>query len=179
MTKDEWRKSLKQAWSNLVFEEALIQEVNQNLQTVLQSRPGVWGLYHATLNELEVREDAKGRYAYPRMHDHQNAEMKFWIPGPQGFERNAWGILEPALEGAKEVGVQGLSGLVIPGLAFDRKGGRLGRGKGYYDRYLAKFQGLRVGVIPEQLLVEELPCEEFDQRMDVIVTDKQILHITR
>lgn len=183
-TKDDWRKSLKQTWSNLVFEEAEVESVNRNLQTVLQESPGVWGLYFATFNELEIREspEAKGptgRFAYPRMHDHKNAEMHFWIPGPRGFEKNAWGIPEPALEGAKEVGAESLAGLVIPGLAFDRRGVRLGRGKGYYDRYLAKFQGLRVGVIPEQMLVQELPCEDFDQRMDVVVTERQILRITK
>lgn len=179
MTKSEWRKSLKQAWADLVFAEPAIRSLNQNLQTVLQKSPGVWGLYRAAFSELPVCESQNGQFAYPRIQSFQDAEMSFWIPGPQGFERNAYGIEEPALTGAKEVAASGLTGLVIPALAFDRRGGRLGRGKGYYDRYLKGFQGRRVGVIPEQMLVDELPCEAHDQRIDVIVTEKQILHIAK
>lgn len=179
MTKDGWRKSLKQAWTNLVFDDAFIEKVNLNLQTVLQTSPGIWGLYRAAFGELPVHESKQGQFAYPRIQNFQNAEMSFWIPGPKGFERNAYGIEEPALLGAKEVAASGLTGLVIPALAFDRQGGRLGRGKGYYDRYLKGFQGKRVGIIPEQMLVAELPCEAHDQRIDVIVTEKQILSIAR
>ena len=65
--------------------------------------------------------------------------------------------------------------IVVPGLAFDPAGGRLGRGAGYYDRLLTKFQGVRVGVCFTELLVERVPCENHDIRMDFVVTPEGII----
>jgi len=69
--------------------------------------------------------------------------------------------------------------IVIPGMAFDRKGFRVGRGKGFYDRFLARqdFQGVRCGFcFSEQLLATPVPREPHDIPMHLIVTDKEILH---
>ena len=71
--------------------------------------------------------------------------------------------------------------VVIPGLAFDRKGFRVGRGRGFYDRFLAQqdFQGVRCAMcFHEQILNEEIPREPHDIPMDLIVTDKEIIHCT-
>jgi 5-formyltetrahydrofolate cyclo-ligase len=65
--------------------------------------------------------------------------------------------------------------IIVPGLAFDPAGGRLGRGAGYYDRLLTKFEGVRVGVCFSELLVEEVPCESHDIRMDFVVTPEGII----
>jgi 5-formyltetrahydrofolate cyclo-ligase len=65
--------------------------------------------------------------------------------------------------------------IVVPGLAFDPSGGRLGRGAGYYDRLLTKFQGVRIGVCFTELLVERVPCEDHDIRMDFVVTPEGII----
>jgi 5-formyltetrahydrofolate cyclo-ligase len=58
----------------------------------------------------------------------------------------------------------------VPGLAFDRRGGRLGRGKGYYDRFLLETSGLRVGICFEDQVVEKIPGEAHDLRMDFLIT---------
>jgi 5-formyltetrahydrofolate cyclo-ligase len=57
-----------------------------------------------------------------------------------------------------------------PGLAFDRQGGRLGYGAGFYDRYLTGRSAVRVGLCLDEALLEELPLDPHDQRMDIIVT---------
>ena len=67
--------------------------------------------------------------------------------------------------------------MVIPGLAFDRKGQRLGRGKGFYDRYLENFLDIKIGVCFHQQLLSELPTEKHDQRVGILVTDKEIIII--
>lgn len=68
--------------------------------------------------------------------------------------------------------------VVIPGLAFDRKGFRVGRGRGFYDRFLSQqdFQGVRCALcFHEQLLDAEIPREPHDVPMDLIVTDQECL----
>lgn len=61
---------------------------------------------------------------------------------------------------------------IIPGLAFSKKGARLGRGKGYYDRYLERFSGVKIGIAYSEQLEEDVPCEEHDQLLDGVVTDQ-------
>lgn len=65
--------------------------------------------------------------------------------------------------------------LLIPGLAFDEKGNRLGRGKGFFDKYLAGFTGIKIGLCYEFQVFEDIPLEPHDQLMNYVVTDKRIL----
>jgi 5-formyltetrahydrofolate cyclo-ligase len=64
--------------------------------------------------------------------------------------------------------------ILVPGLAFTHLGARLGRGKGYFDRYLASFRGVKIGVAFEAQILKDLPVDEYDINMDYIVTENQI-----
>lgn len=63
--------------------------------------------------------------------------------------------------------------VLVPGLAFDKECNRLGRGRGYYDRYLSHYKGLKIGVFFERQLVEKVPTEENDIKLDLIITDQK------
>lgn len=63
---------------------------------------------------------------------------------------------------------------IIPGLGFSKKGKRLGRGKGHYDRALEKSSALKIGVAFDFQVEEDLPTKEYDVLMDFVVTDKKI-----
>jgi len=63
---------------------------------------------------------------------------------------------------------------VIPAIAFDRQGFRLGYGKGYYDRYLSRFDVVRVGFSFEELLVDSLPHGKYDAACDAVITEKGV-----
>lgn len=72
--------------------------------------------------------------------------------------------------------------MLLPGIVFDKKGGRIGYGGGYYDRYLQELeaagreQPYLVGIcFHRQLWKGRLPMEEWDRRMDCIVTEKGII----
>jgi 5-formyltetrahydrofolate cyclo-ligase len=70
--------------------------------------------------------------------------------------------------------------LFVPGLAFDRHGGRLGRGKGYYDRYLARAGALRpdltkAGLAFSGQLAAAVPLDDRDLLMDLIVTEEEVI----
>ncbi len=66
---------------------------------------------------------------------------------------------------------------VVPGIAFSKEGYRLGYGKGYYDRFLEKRKTFKAGLTFDELLVESLPYESHDKKMDVIITKKGELRI--
>jgi 5-formyltetrahydrofolate cyclo-ligase len=71
--------------------------------------------------------------------------------------------------------------IVIPGLGFDRKGNRLGRGGAYYDKFLSNGQlkAVRCGLAFEQQLIDSVPTDKYDEPIDLLVTDKQALRFKR
>lgn len=71
------------------------------------------------------------------------------------------------------ISINDIAVLIVPGVAFDRRGNRLGRGKGYYDRFLASIppnQILTIGIGLDSQLFEEIPVDEHDQCMNMIRT---------
>jgi 5-formyltetrahydrofolate cyclo-ligase len=68
--------------------------------------------------------------------------------------------------------------VVTPGLGFDRKGNRLGRGGSYYDRFFAnaELKAIRCGLALAEQLVDVVPVVEHDKPVDLLVTDKEIVH---
>jgi 5,10-methenyltetrahydrofolate synthetase len=69
-----------------------------------------------------------------------------------------------------------VTAILVPAVAFSREGGRLGRGAGFYDRFLrAHPAALRVGIAFSEQLAPALPEDEWDERVDVILTDREII----
>ena len=80
----------------------------------------------------------------------------------------AFGILEPV--GELYTDYDAIDLIVVPGVAFDRHGNRLGRGRGYYDKILKETRGARkVGICFGFQFVEEVPVDELDVRMDLVI----------
>ena len=69
--------------------------------------------------------------------------------------------------------------MVIPAVAFDRRGNRLGRGKGFYDRLLQSTTATKIGVGYDFQLFEEIPVEEHDVPMDFVITQKHFITIKK
>ena len=63
--------------------------------------------------------------------------------------------------------------IIIPGVAFDYNLNRMGHGKGYYDRYLSSYNGLKIGVCFDEQLYKEIPSKEHDIKMDMIITNEK------
>lgn len=87
-----------------------------------------------------------------------------------------FGIREPA-ENCVEIPLDDLDLALVPGVAFDLRGNRLGRGKGFYDRLLQNFRGKKIGIAFEEQIVEAVPADENDVRMDLILTPARCLEI--
>lgn len=91
-----------------------------------------------------------------------------------------FGLLEPSpevcLADGRACPVEAVDLFVVPGVAFDRSGGRLGYGRGFYDRLLAgaRPDALRVGLAFEAQLVPSVPTDRFDLPMDLVVTERAV-----
>ncbi len=86
-----------------------------------------------------------------------------------------FGILEPKLEAVRPVAGNRINAALVPGLAFDETGNRLGHGRGYFDRLLREVRGVRIALAYDFQLLSEVPREAHDTPVDFIVTEKRVL----
>jgi 5-formyltetrahydrofolate cyclo-ligase len=101
--------------------------------------------------------------------------LEFYVVSDMGcLESGSFGLLEPNPSLCRKVSPSDIDLIVVPGLAFDQTRRRLGRGRGYYDRFLAQsgFRGRTVGLFFAFQEVEEIPAEAHDQTLDGIMTEK-------
>lgn len=84
-----------------------------------------------------------------------------------------WGIREPK-EG-RVIPLEEIGLVVVPGIAFDESGARIGFGGGFYDRALASFRGCKIGLAYDFQVFREIPQEDGDLRCDWVVTDLRVL----
>ncbi|MCS1410790.1 MAG: 5-formyltetrahydrofolate cyclo-ligase [Verrucomicrobia subdivision 3 bacterium] len=151
--------------------------VRQLLRTERYRWAEAIGMYVATGWEIDLGEamlaglDQKKRMAVPRWNG-GTAEYEFaLIDRLSELVNGQFGIREPHADCPRIEGNQ-LDLVLIPGLAFSCNGVRLGRGKGFYDRLLREVRGHRCGVAYEFQLVEMLPADLWDQRVESIVTPR-------
>jgi 5-formyltetrahydrofolate cyclo-ligase len=93
------------------------------------------------------------------------------ITGPRG-------ILEPNPARCKAVPLDCIDIAIIPGVAMDEKGGRIGSGDGYYDRIIPDLPMTtrKVGLVLEGQLVPQVPMEAHDKHVDIIITEKRVIY---
>jgi 5-formyltetrahydrofolate cyclo-ligase len=88
--------------------------------------------------------------------------------GGMKMTRNRWGIVEP--DDRRAASIDSIDLILVPALACDVNGVRIGHGFGYYDEFLATTPGVRLCLCMDPFLVDALPADPHDQRMDIIVT---------
>lgn len=96
----------------------------------------------------------------------------------KGLKRGGNGILEPDISRCKIVPIEIIDIAIIPGFAFDEKGGRIGSGDGLYDRLIPALPVTtrKVGLAYESQIVQHVPMETHDKNVDIIVTEKRIIY---
>lgn len=134
-------------------------------------------MYHSLPDELPTR----------RFLDKWHGRKHFYLPRVNGvnldilpyeqsrLELGAFHIEEPT--GNDVVDSSEIELIVVPGVAYDRKGNRMGRGKGFYDRLLATTRATKVGIGYEFQIVDELPTEEHDVPMDIVISESSYIVI--
>ena len=114
------------------------------------------------------------KWALPRIIPEEGHRMVFHPYDPQRLVRHRFGMDEPAAD-LPVVPPDKIQLALVPGLAFDRSGWRLGYGGGYYDRFLHNFCGICVGIVFHALLLEEIPHTAFDIAMNWVLSEQEVL----
>lgn len=176
MEKKEIRRHIKSRTLQLSAEECCRQSERATERILLlvgQRQPKTVALFAPLSDEVQIASLAQRlscRVVLPRV---EGDEMEFYDYAEGGMAEGSFGILEPQQGAAAQPSEIDL--MVVPGVAFTASGDRLGRGKGYYDRYLSRggFRAYCVGVCYAHQVVDELPVEPHDRRMDEVISGKE------
>ncbi|EDY19978.1 5-formyltetrahydrofolate cyclo-ligase [Chthoniobacter flavus Ellin428] len=120
---------------------------------------------------------APGRFCYPRVAD---GKMEFVeVEKLEHLITSSWHphIREHRLPEARVVSPEEIGVIFVPGLAFTKNGHRLGRGGGYYDRYLSSLPAstMKIGICFALQIVDTLPLESHDQELNAVVTEDGLI----
>lgn len=132
-------------------------------------------LYHPLPDEVDVstllaEAHRMGKQVYlPVVTGPESIEVRSWTPGA-AMQTGAFGIQEPSGRNIDQEEYAGIDLAIVPGMGFDCHGHRLGRGKGYYDRLLARMPSAHLmGVCFPFQMLEEIPHEAHDINMEVVI----------
>ncbi len=105
-------------------------------------------------------------------------EMEFFLINSRNdLEKGSYGLLEPVPERCEKLTDFSDSLCIVPAIAFDMSGYRLGFGKGYYDRFLSRFPGKTAGICYSDCVAStQLPHGKYDRCIDMLITENK-LHI--
>lgn len=147
-------------------------------------------LYYSTQKEIDTHDLLE--YYLTNGYSNQdnlaeNKQKKIYLPSTSSLsitqvskstilKKGFGSIKEPAVPDMKLPRKIDLA--IVPGVAFDKKGFRLGRGGGWYDQLFSKVKfGTKVGLSFDELVVEELPVEKHDRKVEIIITEKRIIDL--
>jgi len=114
------------------------------------------------------------RWVLPRILPEENGRMEFHRYDAAHLIRHPFGMMEPAPD-APAVAADEIELTLVPGLAYDRCGYRLGYGGGYYDRFLTRFRGVRAGIVFHELLLDSIPHGGHDVPMQWVITEREMI----
>lgn len=134
-------------------------------------------MYHSLPDELSTRGflskwNGKKHFYLPRVN---GVNLDILPYNESRLELGAFHIEEPT--GNNVVNPDSIEMVIVPAVAYDRNGNRLGRGKGFYDRFLRSIKATKVGVGYEFQLIDNVPAEPHDIRMDIVITPKSYIVI--
>lgn len=151
--------------------------LNSVFKVFCSQQKGAWGIYRPLPGEIDLawQQTTHIDWYFPRV-TNSKCDLQF-ISRKAGFEEGYAGIWEPKMDSEFEIAAENLQGIFVPGVGFDRNGFRLGRGKGFYDRFLKDFPGLKIGVTFQELILEKVPVEPWDIPMDMLLTDEKMINL--
>lgn len=108
----------------------------------------------------------------------EDGDMNFQaIAGLSDLRPVHYGLREPVPDSQKVLLSHTIDLILIPGIAFDRRGHRIGSGGGYYDRFLARTEAVRIGLSYAFQITDRVPAEPHDVKMDLIITEDEVIKI--
>jgi 5-formyltetrahydrofolate cyclo-ligase len=131
-----------------------------------------------TINMIKDSLKMGKRVVLPKVDKRRHLLVLFEIMEMSELNAGYMGIPEPSLRDERAVNIYDIDIAIIPGVAFDSSGNRLGYGAGYYDILLSSSKKIPVVALAyEEQIVDFIPAENHDVKMDLIITDNRVIRI--
>ncbi len=111
--------------------------------------------------------------AFPKVYEKEKILGIYWVENLNQISPGYKSIPEPHI--GLKASIEEIDLIAVPGVAFDLNCNRIGYGGGFYDRLLLFKKGLAIGLAYEEQIVEKIPVEPFDRRVDLVITDERII----
>ena len=167
---------------------SLLEEKSSIIQSHLYSLPeyknsSVVMFYVSTDKEVSTRAPIEKaisenkQIAIPFILKSKNIMLPCKITDFKDLNPGPLGILQPSKEKIQTVSLPSIDLIIVPGIAFDKKGNRVGRGKGFYDRFLklANPKTPKIALAFSCQIAEQIPSKEYDIAMDKIITEDGVI----
>ncbi|MDX8359589.1 5-formyltetrahydrofolate cyclo-ligase [Cytobacillus sp. IB215316] len=158
-------------WSHLISQRLFSHRLWKDTNTIgitISKRPEV-----DTIPIIEKAWKHNKKVVVPKCHPKKKKMTFREISSFDQLEMVYYGLQEPIEELTKETASHDIDLLIVPGLCFTKTGDRLGFGGGYYDRYLVNYIGNTVSLAFAIQIVQALPTESFDKRVQRILTNEE------
>ena len=130
----------------------------------------------STLKIFDVAVKSSKKTAFPKCID-SNGRMEFYyVRSIEEMSEGMYGIYEPDTSVCPRAVPSAESLIIVPALAFDTRGYRLGYGKGYYDRYLTEDLCSSIGIAYSECVCNELPSDIYDKKINCLITDRSVYY---
>ncbi|WP_308555837.1 5-formyltetrahydrofolate cyclo-ligase [uncultured Porphyromonas sp.] len=175
------RAKMRSEWTE-EYRQTVSERVCQQIETFLPFvRSHCVALYCALPDEVDLTAilehyQSEKRLLIPRV---EGDDINFYTYQPESLiTSEGYKILEPTAAVEEAVDPAEIELILVPGVAFDLHGGRMGRGKGYYDRFFARCpHALRAAVTSSLQIAEQIPLEPWDVAMHYIITDSRTYEV--
>ena len=199
LTKDEMRKSLKKIRQSITGEKKKDYLKHDNINDLLKKKDydleitcrflmtEEYNKADTVLCYAGTKDEIDTRYLiYAALANHKRVGLPrcngdildfYYVRGLDDLMVGSFGIMEPDVRKCSRILDFRNSVLVVPGLGFSPDGKRIGYGRGYYDRFISHYNGKVVGMCYHQQVKMNIPVEETDENINVLITEQYTRNI--
>lgn len=166
--------SIRKEWDRIIFNKLVNNELYKNAKVIF-----TFVSYKSEVGTHQIIKHAimdKKIICVPKIRSKEKGIEIFRINSMSELSVGYYGILEP-LDNCPAVSSEDLDLILMPGAAFDRQGGRVGYGMGYYDRFLTNMKDCvdKIALAYDFQVLDRVPMEERDVRINGIITNEEVI----
>ena len=170
----EWARERRAMLDMPALSIQLLEKVQKLPALLTAQRILVYNALPDEVDLLALTSDSTRHWYLPHCAPKRRLAVHAFVPGETPLRPGPFGILEPDPQQVPETNLLLLDAVIVPALLLTPDGGRLGYGGGYYDRFLPGLRPdcLKIGVLPQALIVPSLPLDPWDILLDRVITEE-------